>query len=239
MRLDLLLVERGLFETRAKAQAAIMAGQVRVEGQVDLKASREHPEDARLEVVERCPYVSRGGLKLEGGLKAFGVDPRGRTAVDVGASTGGFTDCLLQKGARRVFAVDVGHGQLDMKLRADPRVVVMERVNARNLEPGMFDEAPDLGVADASFISLQKILPSLIRCLRPPFDIVALIKPQFELDAKKVPKGVVRQEAHRREAIESLLAFAKGLPVRSLGVVASPLTGPKGNVEYLWHLKSL
>ncbi len=215
-----------------------MAGQVLVEGQVEIKASREFPESVAVELIAPCPYVSRGGLKLEGGLDAFRVDPGGKVCLDVGASTGGFTDCLLQRGARRVFAVDVGHGQLDVKLRNDPRVTSMERLNARNLSPALFDEPPTLAVIDASFISLAKILPSVAACLKAPFEIVALIKPQFELEPRKVPKGVVRSEADRRSAVESLLAFSKSLPLESLGVVPSPLKGPKGNVEFLWHLKS-
>ena len=193
LRFDQLLVERGLFETRSKAQAAIMAGKVRLAGHARLKAGSEVPEDAPVEVLaDACPFVSRGGLKLRAALDAFGVDPRGRVCLDVGASTGGFTDCLLKRGAKRVHAVDVGHGQLNAKLRADPRVRVLEETHARDLMPALIDPPPDLAVIDVSFISLTKVLPHVLRCLPGPFDLIALIKPQFELEPKKTPKGIVR-----------------------------------------------
>jgi len=237
-RLDLLLVERGLFETRAKAQAAVMAGQVFVEGRPQTKAGTPTPEDARLEVVAPCPYVSRGGLKLDSALKAFPLAVAGRVCLDLGASTGGFTDCLLQRGASRVYAVDVGTAQLDARLRADPRVVSLERTHAKDLRAGLFDPLPDLGVADASFISLTKILPHLLACLKPPYEVLALIKPQFELEPKLVPKGVVRDPAHRVLAVERVRESLRGLPVRENGLFECPLRGPKGNAEFFLYLSS-
>jgi len=232
-------VERGLFETRTKAQAALLAGQVRVEGRPRPKAGDLVLSDVQVEVLAGLPYVGRGGLKLEAGLSAFRVDPRGRTCLDVGASTGGFTDCLLQRGARRVYAVDVGRGQLDAKLRRDPRVTVMERTNARGLSPSMFPDPPDLAVLDLAFISLRLVLPPVLACLKAPFDVVALIKPQFELSPRDTPKGVVRDEAARRRAVEGLLAFAReSWPALASGeVVPSPIQGAKGNREFLWRLR--
>lgn len=239
-RLDVLLVERGLFPTRSKAQAAIMAGKVRVEGVARPKAGASVSPDIGVEILaDAVPYVSRGGLKLAAGLDGFSIEPKGRVAVDVGASTGGFTDCLLQRGAAKIYAVDVGHGQLDAKLRSDPRVACMEGTHARDLAPVMFGEDAgklDLAVIDVSFISLRKVLPPTLACLKRDFDVVALIKPQFELTPKQAPKGVVRDEEHRREAVEGLREFARSLPVTDRGVLESPVKGPKGNVEYLWHL---
>ncbi len=250
-RLDQLLVDRGLYPTRSKAQAAIMAGKgrggrhpppqagsragsVRVAGHPRPKAGLELPEEASVEVVaDACPYVSRGGLKLAGALDAFAVDPRGRVALDVGASTGGFTDCLLQRGALMVHAIDVGHGQLDAKLRADPRVVVREGLHARDLTPALLSPRPDLVVVDVSFISLTKVLPPVVACLERPFDLVALIKPQFELEPKKTPKGIVRKPEHREEAVERVRAAARELGLKEKGLIESPLRGAKGNVELL------
>jgi 23S rRNA (cytidine1920-2'-O)/16S rRNA (cytidine1409-2'-O)-methyltransferase len=233
-RLDLLLVERGLFETRSKAQAAIMAGKVRVEGYPRPKAGLELAEDAALQVLaDACPYVSRGGLKLQAALDAFGVDPRGRVCVDVGASTGGFTDCLLKRGAALVHAVDVGHGQLDAKLRSDARVRVREGTHAKELAPSLLDPKPDLATVDVSFISLTKVLPHVVACLARPFDLIALIKPQFELDAKKTPKGIVREAAHREEAISRVRQAAAALSLSERGFIESPLHGAKGNIEFL------
>ncbi|MDE2293811.1 MAG: TlyA family RNA methyltransferase, partial [Elusimicrobia bacterium] len=181
------------------------------------------------------PYVSRGGLKLAAALDAFGVDPAGRVCLDLGASTGGFTDCLLQRGASKVYAVDVGHGQLDAKLRADPRVVSFEKTHARDLRPDAFDPPPDLGVADVSFISLTAVLGPLVACLRRPADVVALVKPQFELEPKKVPKGIVRDPASREEAFARVRAAAEALGLEFRGDAESPITGAKGNVERLAH----
>ena len=249
-RLDVLLVERGLFPTRAKAQAAILAGKVSVPRHPNPKAGLELPLDAVVTVAaDACPYVSRGGLKLAGALDRFKVDPKGRVAIDVGSSTGGFTDCLLQRGAVKVYAVDVGTKQIDAKLRNDPRVVVMENTHARDLEPEQLDPRPDLAVVDVSFISLTKVLPYVLPCLgrsdsdspagshdAPRIDIVALIKPQFELEPKKTPKGIVRDPAHREEAIAKVRASAQKLGLQELGFMESPIHGAKGNVEFLIHL---
>lgn len=233
LRLDLLLVERGLFPTRAKAQAALMAGQVRVAGKDRPKPGDLVARDAAVEVLSPCPFVSRGGLKLAGALDAFGLDPRGRVCLDLGASTGGFTDCLLQRGAAKVYAVDVGHGQLDAKLRADPRVVNMEKTHARDLRPGAFDPRPDLAVVDVSFISSTMVLGPLSAGMSLPADIVVLVKPQFELEPKKTPKGVVKDERHRAEALERVRAGAAALGLAEGGVIDSPLAGAKGNREFL------
>jgi len=214
-----------------------MAGKVRVPGRANLKAGLEVPPETPIEIApDACPYVSRGGLKLAAALDEFGVQAAGRTALDVGSSTGGFTDCLLQRGAGKVYAVDVGTKQLDSKLRGDPRVAVMENTHARDLKPGLFDPRPDLAVVDVSFISLTKVLPWIVPCLASPFDIVALIKPQFELEAKKTPKGVVRKEEHREEAISRVRAAAGEIGLAERGLMASPLTGAKGNREFLIHL---
>lgn len=236
IRLDLLLVERGHFATRTKAQAALMAGKVRVPGKDAPKPGDLVQRDCLVEIVaDACPYVSRGGLKLAGALDAFKLDPVGRTALDLGASTGGFTDCLLKRGAAKVYAVDVGHGQLDASLRADPRVVNLEKTHARDLVPESFAPGPTLAVVDVSFISLTMVLPPLLACLARPADVVALVKPQFELQPKKTPKGIVKDEAHRREALERVRAAAATLGLAELGCIDSPLAGAKGNVEFLVH----
>ena len=235
IRLDSLLVARGLFQTLTKAQAALMAGKVWIAGKPAPKAGTLVAPDVPVSVLpDAVPYVSRGGLKLAAALDKFSLRIEGRVALDVGASTGGFTDCLLQRGAKKVYAVDVGRGQLDVKLRKDARVVNMEKTHARDLRPGMFPEPPDLAVIDVSFISLSKVLPHVLPCLSRPADIVALIKPQFELAPKKVPKGVVREEKHRLEAVEDLRRSVGGL--RETGLMESPIKGPKGNVEFLWCL---
>jgi len=230
-RLDVILVERGLAESREKAQALILAGKVLVEGKVISKPGAfVHPK-ASIEVKEGLPYVSRGGLKLEFALKTFGVDPAGKVAIDVGASTGGFTDCLLQHGASKVYAVDVGYGQLAWKLRQDPRVVVLERTNIRYL--ASLPELVDLATIDVSFISLRLVLPPVLNLLKPEAEIVALIKPQFEAGREKVgKKGVVRDPQVHREVLESLIDFAHGLGLSTSGLTVSPLLGPEGNVEF-------
>lgn len=236
IRLDLLLVERGLFPTRTKAQAALMAGKVRVPGKDRPKPGDLVQRDSLVEILpDACPYVSRGGLKLAGALDAFKLDPAGRTALDLGASTGGFTDCLLKRGAAKVYAVDVGHGQLDASLRSDARVVNLEKTHARDLVPDAFDPRPTLAVVDVSFISLTMVLKPLLACLARPADLVALVKPQFELEPKKTPKGVVKDEAHRREALERVRNAASGLDLQERGCIDSPLPGAKGNVEFLVH----
>lgn len=237
-RLDLLLVERGLAPSREKAQALILAGAVRVEGQPVLKASQRVAASARLEILaDRLRYVSRGGWKLHGALEDLGVSVRGRVALDVGCSTGGFTDCLLQHGARRVYAVDVTTEQLDWKLRNDPRVIVLER-NARRLAPGDLPEAVSLITVDVSFISVTKVLPALVRLAAPGADLLVLIKPQFELARPLVSRGgVVRQPERQQQAIEAVSAAAAALGLEIVGVVPARLRGAKGNQEFFLHAR--
>lgn len=231
-RLDVLLVARGLAESRAAAQRLVMAGQVRVAGERADKPSRRVPVDAAI-TVERGPrYVSRGGEKLEAALTAFGIRPEGRVCADVGASTGGFTDCLLQHGAQRVYAIDVGSGLLHWRLRRDPRVVLMEDTNARHLRA--LPEPVDLVSIDASFISLRLLLPPVAGWLTPSADVVALVKPQFEVGKGRVGKGgVVRDRETHAMVLAALLPFAAGLGFAPRGLIRSPLLGPKGNVEFL------
>jgi len=237
VRADELLVLRGLAPTRTKAKACLMAGQVFVEGRAQTKAGALLDEDAEIEVRSPCPYVSRGGLKLAAALKGFGVSPRGRVCLDVGASTGGFTDCLLQEGAARVYAVDVGHGQLHATLAADPRVVSIEKTHARNLNPVLFNPAPDFATADVSFISLTMVLPAIAACLKGSWELLALIKPQFEVGPKLAPKGVVRDPAARAAALTKVRAAAQALGLQEAGVFESPIHGPKGNIETFIRLK--
>jgi 23S rRNA (cytidine1920-2'-O)/16S rRNA (cytidine1409-2'-O)-methyltransferase len=234
-RLDVLVVERGLAESRTKAQALILAGQVVVGDQRMDKPGAQVPVDAELRLKgEVLPYVSRGGLKLKGAIDRFGLDVRGRVAADIGASTGGFTDCLLQEGAVRVHAIDVGYGQLHEKLRTDSRVRSRERVNARYLTEEDLPEKVGVVVIDVSFISLTQVLPSVLPFLEPGGLLVALVKPQFEVGRERIGKGgVVRDAAARQEAIDAVVSFAReqGLNVR--GVMDSTLPGPAGNVEAL------
>lgn len=237
-RLDVALVARGLFDSREKAQRAIMAAQVLLNGQPATKAGAQVPADARLEVAARERFVGRGGYKIEAAIEAFAVDPAGRVCADIGASTGGFTDCLLQRGASKVFALDVGHGQLDWKLRQDPRVEVREGVNARYLRPDDFHPAPTLVVADVSFISLTLIFPAIFALLPAEADMVVLIKPQFELSKADVGRGgIVREEDVRLRAVEKIRSFVTASGHRWLGHITSPITGRDGNVEYLAHIK--
>lgn len=233
-RLDLLLVERGLFSSRARAQAAVMAGQVYVDGRRADKAGAAVAVDARVEVRgDPLPYASRGGLKLAHALDVFRVTVNGRIAVDVGASTGGFTDVLLERGARRVYAVDVGYGQLAWRLRSDPRVVVMDRTNARHLTPDLFPQAPDLAVVDVSFISVGKILPALGTVLIPPGDVVTLIKPQFEAGPERVGKGgIVRDPQVHVEVMVRLAREAAHQGFRVRAMTYSPVRGGSGNLEF-------
>jgi len=233
-RLDVLLVRRGLAGSRSRAQQLIMAGEVSVNGRPVTKAGTRVPVDAHVSVRRPLPYVSRGGLKLAAALERFGVDPAGRVAADVGASTGGFTDVLLTRGAVRVYAIDVGYGQLAWKLRQDPRVVVMERTNARHLEA--LPEPVDLVTVDASFISLRLLLPAVRKWLRPEGEVIALVKPQFEAGREEVGRGgVVRDPAVHRRVLRELVAWARARAWRVLGLTASPLRGPAGNVEFfLW-----
>ncbi|MDQ3034971.1 MAG: TlyA family RNA methyltransferase [Myxococcota bacterium] len=237
-RVDLMLVERGLAPSRERARALVLAGIVYSgERRID-KAGDVLVVDAPLEVRGADhPYVSRGGVKLEGALAALGVDPRGLVCADFGASTGGFTDCLLTRGAARVHAIDVGWGQLHPKLRNDPRVVVRERTNARHLRAADLDEAIDLVVIDASFIGLGKLLPAAQDVLRPGGAIVAMVKPQFEVGRRDLQKGVVRDPAARTAAIDKVEAEARALGLEVLGRCDSTLAGPEGNVEAFLHLR--
>jgi 23S rRNA (cytidine1920-2'-O)/16S rRNA (cytidine1409-2'-O)-methyltransferase len=238
VRLDVLLVEKGLSPSRDKAQRAIMAGQVFVDGQRAAKASMSVTGESVIEFQGGEKYVGRGGLKMEGALEHFQIDPTGRVCLDLGASTGGFTDCLLQRGAAKVYAFDVGHGQLDWKLRNDPRVVVREGVNARNLQPSDLEDVASICVADVSFISLTLILPAAFALLDPAADMVLLIKPQFELVPSKVGKGgVVRDPAFHQEAVDKIRDFAESTGHRWMGCIPSPITGREGNIEFLAHLK--
>ena len=233
-RLDLLLVERELAESRQQAQRLIMAGQVTVDGGMVDKPGTRVPAGADVQVAGGLPYASRGGYKLAAALDAFHLEVEGLIAADVGASTGGFTDCLLQRGAARVYAIDVGYGQLAWKLQQDPRVVVMDRVNARYLE--RLPEAVDLATVDVSFISLRLILPVVLGWLRPGGQIVALIKPQFEAGREQVGKGgVVRDPAVHRSVLAEILHLAAERGLGLMGLIRSPITGPAGNVEFLAH----
>ena len=229
-RLDVLLVERGLAETRSQAQALVLAGLV---SGYD-KPGQQVDEAVELSVDSPPPYVSRGGQKLANALEAFAVDPSGRVCADVGASTGGFTDCLLQAGAARVIAIDVGYGQLYPRLRSDPRVVVLERTNARTLTELPF--APELVVCDVSFISVRKALPPVLALSRPGWEALVLVKPQFEAERKDVAKGVVRDPEVQRKTVRSVVEAAREWGVQAVGVVDSGLPGPKGNREFFVHL---
>jgi len=229
-RLDLILVERGLAETRAQAQALVMAGRVRGYS----KAGQQLPEDAELELVAKAPFVSRGGEKLANALDALGVDPAGKDCLDVGASTGGFSDCLLQRGARRVIALDVGYGQLAQKLRDDARVIVLERMNARELKELPF--APELIVCDVSFISLRLVLPPALGLAAPGWQALAMVKPQFEAGKEEVGRGgVIRDPEIRRRVVHEVAEASLDWHARVVGVVDSGLPGPKGNREIFIH----
>ena len=233
LRADRLLVERGLFESRAKAQAAIAAGLVAANGAVVRKASEEIPVDAELRASPAHPYVSRGGLKLAAALDHFKFDPKGRVCLDVGASTGGFTEVLLAHGAARVYAVDVGRGQLHESLRARPEVVSLEETDIRTLSPARFEVAPDLVTVDVSFISLKLVLPAALAFAKRPAQLVALIKPQFEAGRAALKKGVVRDEAVRQAVRDDIVQFTTSLGWRVDGVILSPIAGGDGNVEFL------
>ena len=237
-RLDALLLERGYADSRTKAQAIIMSGLVYVDGQKADKPGTAYEESVSLEVrTGGCPYVSRGGLKLEKALRDFGVNPTGYVCSDSGASTGGFTDGLLQQGARKVFAIDVGYGQLDWKIRSDPRVVVMERTNVRYVTLDDLGEPLDLSVVDVSFISLRIVLPVIKTFLKPTGQVLCLIKPQFEAGKEKVgKKGVVRDAAVHKEVLDNFVALADEIGFTILGLTFSPVKGPEGNIEFLAHL---
>jgi 23S rRNA (cytidine1920-2'-O)/16S rRNA (cytidine1409-2'-O)-methyltransferase len=250
LRLDQLLVARGLFESREKAQRAIMAGQVRVGDRVTDKASTKFAEDAPVTVAEPERFVGRGGFKLEAALAHFGIDPAGLTCLDIGASTGGFTDCLLQRGAAKVWAVDVGHSQLDWRIRSDPRVVVREKLNARHLTRADIPDPITLAVADVSFISLTLILPPALDLLTADGVIVPLIKPQFELRREEVGRGgIVRDPALHAAAVDRIRAFVEKMPASPradgpavrlawCGHIESPILGGEGNKEFLACLRA-
>jgi 23S rRNA (cytidine1920-2'-O)/16S rRNA (cytidine1409-2'-O)-methyltransferase len=237
VRLDTLLHQRGLFDSRSRAAASVMAGEVRVRGEKASKAGQLVDEDVELSVDEKPRFVSRGGIKLQNALERFGVAPRGRKALDVGASTGGFTDVLLQEGADHVIAYDVAYGELHWSLRTDDRVTVIERANARRMTPDELPYAPDLIVSDVSFISLTKVLPAVLQCAAPTYDCLAMVKPQFEVGRDKLGSGgVVRVAEDRIDAFMSVARAARdasGCAV--LGFASSGLPGPKGNLEsFVW-----
>jgi 23S rRNA (cytidine1920-2'-O)/16S rRNA (cytidine1409-2'-O)-methyltransferase len=232
-RADRLLVERGLFESRAKAQAAIEAGLVSANGVAVRKASEEIAADAMLRASAAHPYVSRGGVKLNAALDHFGFDPKGRVCIDVGASTGGFTQVLLERRAARVYALDVGHGQLHESLRTRPEVVSLEQTDIRALSPARLDPRPDLITVDVSFISLKLALPAALALAERPAQLVALIKPQFEAGRANVKKGIVRDEAARAAVCADIASFVASLGWRVAGVIPSPIAGGDGNAEFL------
>ncbi len=237
-RLDKILIDRGLVRSREKARGLILAGKVIVDGRRIDKAGTLILEGSAIEIIEEdIPYVSRGGVKLEKGLAEFNIRLEGKNAIDVGASTGGFTDCLLKNGISRVYAVDVGYGQLAWELRNDPRVIVIERKNIRHLIPSDIGERLDLAVIDVSFISLKLVLPVVNDFLKRDGEIIALIKPQFEVGKGEVGKGgVVRDTNKHQEVVSGISLFAKGIGLTTLGMTKSPILGPKGNVEFLIYL---
>jgi 23S rRNA (cytidine1920-2'-O)/16S rRNA (cytidine1409-2'-O)-methyltransferase len=238
-RIDKLLVEKGMVQSRERARALIMEGKVTVDGEILEKSGTPVKVDATLQIQgDDLPYVSRGGLKLEAALMAFEVDPEGKVVIDVGASTGGFTDCVLQKGAKKVYAIDVGYGQLAWKLRQDPRVVNVERRNIRYLKREEVSEEADLIVVDTSFISIEKFLPHLVGFLKEGGDLLCLIKPQFEVGKGEVGKGgVVRDGNLHQRVVDRISQFSRGWGLTVGGVIESPLLGPKGNKEFFIHLK--
>ena len=237
VRLDKLLVDKALLPSREKAIRHILAGDILVDGRRIDKAGALVEPTSEIEIRGRSPFVSRGGEKLAHALESFTVNARGRICIDVGASTGGFTDCLLQRGATRVYAVDVGSGQIDDKLRRDPRVVVMENTNARGLDPLIFGDKPSLAVVDVAFISLEKVLPAIFGVLERGGEVIALVKPQFEAGREAVGKGgVVRDPAQHRAVVGRLARYAILRGWHVLGVTASPLRGPKGHREFFLHL---
>ncbi len=238
-RLDVLITEKGLVESRQKARALIMEGSVLVNGQPAQKPGQMLPQNVNIEIKESLPYVSRGGLKLAQALKHFGIDVKDRVAMDIGASTGGFTDCLLQHGACRVYAVDVGYGQLHWRLRQDPRVVIFERTNIRHLPKEKVPEPMDIITIDVSFISLEKVLPKVKEFLKPQGEALALVKPQFEVGRGEVDRGgVVRDPEKRLQAVRKVIAFSESIGFQCLGQMACTVKGQKkGNVEYFIYLR--
>ncbi|MBN1572107.1 MAG: TlyA family RNA methyltransferase [Deltaproteobacteria bacterium] len=238
-RLDTLLVDRGLLPTREKSRALIMAGEVLVDGEPVVKSGTRVKRDSEIVILDKTPrYVSRGGIKLEAALSAFSPEVEGKVALDVGASTGGFTDCLLKFGAAHVYALDVGYGQLDWRLRNDPRVTVLERKNIRSVKKADFDRNIELIVIDVSFISLKKVIPVVRDILNEGGSLIALIKPQFEVGRGEVGKGgVVRDEEKHRRVVDEIKAFSIENGYISLGTIPSPILGPKGNREFFIYLK--
>jgi len=238
-RLDQLLVKKAFVQSRQRAQALILSGKVLVDGEIVTKAGSRVPETAGIRIKGKdIPYVSRGGLKLEAALREFQVSVTGWHCLDVGASTGGFTDCLLQNGAAHVIALDVGYGQLDWRLRSDSRVHVVERTNARYLEPAAITEPMDLVCVDVSFISLKKVVPNLLQFMKPSAKMICLVKPQFEVQKGLVGKqGVVRDSALRHRVLEELGRAFYTMRLHKLGLIPSPILGPKGNQEYLMGLR--
>jgi 23S rRNA (cytidine1920-2'-O)/16S rRNA (cytidine1409-2'-O)-methyltransferase len=237
-RLDLLVVEKALASSRERARALIMAGQVVVDGHPVTKAGAQIEREADVALIgPDHPYVGRGGVKLAHALDTFHIDVAGREGLDIGASTGGFTDVLLQRGATRVVALDVGHGQIDWKLRQDPRVVVVEHFNARNLTPADLSGPVDIVVIDVSFISLRQVLPVVPPLLRPGADVVALVKPQFEAGRSEVRKGVIHDQTVRDRVLDEVAAAAADVGLARVASTLSPITGQKGNVEFLLHLR--
>ncbi len=233
-----MLFDKGLVESREKAKALILEGIVSVNGRVVDKAGAQVRPDELLTIASKMPFVSRGGLKLEHALLEFHMDVKNKVAMDVGASTGGFTDCLLQNGALKVYAVDVGYGQIDLKLRNDNRVSVLERTNIRYLEKDAIQDEIDIATIDVSFISLLKVMPKVLEFLKPGGEIIALIKPQFEAGRKDVGKGgVVKDERVHQQVVENIKADSESMGLQVLGTTTSPIKGPKGNVEFLIHLK--
>jgi len=237
-RLDKLMVEKGLVPSREKAQALIIIGGVKVNGQIMRKPGQKIREDALIEIITpSCPYVSRGGIKLEGAIKRFGINVEAKVCLDVGASTGGFTDCLLQHGAKKVYAVDVGWGQLHWKLRNDPRVICLERRNIRYLPKEEVPEEVDLVTIDTAFISLKLVIPAVLKFLKEKSEILALIKPQFEVGRGEVGKGgVVRDPEKHKRVIEEIWTFSQNLGLHPVGVMESPILGPKGNKEFFIYI---
>lgn len=238
-RIDLLLVKSGKVQSREKARLLIMSGNVSVNHKVIDKPGKQVPSDSIITINQQgCPYVSRGGLKLQKAIEHFGIDLKGKVAIDVGASTGGFTDCLLQHSASFVYAVDVGYGQIDLKLRNDNRVFVMERTNIRYVKPEMFSSKADIVTIDVSFISLDKVLPAVIPLMKDYGQIIALIKPQFEAGRKYVSKGgVVRDQIIHQKVIKSITETSTNLGLSVKGITYSPIKGPAGNIEYFVYLE--
>ena len=233
-----MLFEKGLVESREKAKALIIAGEVLVNGIAADKAGAQVTRDDELTIKNKMPFVSRGGLKLEQAVNEFSIDLNEKTGMDVGASTGGFTDCMLQHGAVKVYAVDVGYGQFDWGLRKDERVVLLEKTNIRYLEKSSVPDKIDIATIDVSFISLMKVIPNVLEFLKPEGEIVALIKPQFEAERKDIGKGgVVKDESKRLEIVEMIKTWAERTGLDVLGTTTSPIKGPKGNVEYLIYMK--